>query len=576
MEKDRIISVLKRLIALSKDIFGELNKASVDNNDLCTKIESIATLTSSVKRIVPNNVYEMYDEFFVSFIQLSNTCKDSLQLRMNTEVYRESVQLFSECLESIINTMESEFSYCPCCEYEGQFEQLQSGEYVCPNCKATAFDRCLITFLEDAQIKLAEEGFEVINISHRECIRNWMKYYCPQVKYIEADLVHGTEKDKSIIVSEKEVEIEGYYTHQINCEGHTSLFILSRNQHEDFDFSWKWKIDEELCENGPLVSVVLPCYNHEEFVAAAIESVINQSYKNIEFLVADDGSSDKTAEIMKKYEKYYAKSLYFKENAGGRMLELKELATGKYVAMMHSDDIWHEDKLAMQVEYMEKHPECGACLTWCRNVDQYGNVSQDQLFIQPNREREEWMRFFWENGNALCNPSSLTRRELFYNRLWQGYTGRQLPDYFKWIDMVQHHSIHIVTKELTFMRRYQNEKVENTSADSKINTFNLHVELGINWPLCLRDMEDEFFINTFKSFFIKKDASTKEELMCEKYFLMLNSKSHFIQNGALVFFNDFYLEIKECLEQKYDYPIRNYVEDARTKGLMDLLKGVAY
>lgn len=576
MEKDRIIAVIKKLESMGTGIYEALEQYPYDAMAVSTRIENLSTLISSINKIVPHSIYEMYQTFFESFIQLSDKCKNVNSLKSNIDIYKESLQLIIECFENIICSVDERITYCTCCEYEGEFVADEKGELVCPNCKSTAFDRNLIMFLQSGNIKFAKEGFRIISLSHRDCVTKWMSYYCPQVKYVEGDLTYAKENEGDIIVSDTELEIDGMYTHQINFEESKPIYVLHKSFDGEFDFSWKWEPDEELCKNGPLVSVVLPCYNHEEFVEEAILSVINQSYKNIEFLVADDGSSDNSQQIMKKYENYYTKSLYFEENAGGRMPELREHITGKYVAIMHSDDIWHKDKIAMQVEYMEKNPDCGACLTWCRDVDQYGNDLPEQLFIQPNRSREEWMRFFWENGNALCNPSSLTKRELFYNKIWQGTTGRQLPDFFKWIDMVQHYPIHIITKELTFMRRYQMEHLENTSIESPANSISVHIEMGINWPFCLRDMSDEFFINTFGSYFVNKDASSDVELLCEKYFLLLNHTSPFVQHGALSFYNDFYTKMKDCLEDKYNYDMKKYMDDARSRGLMDFLKGLAY
>ncbi len=576
MEKDRIVTVVNKIQLMGTNIYNKLDKEIYDEDSVRGMVGDLAALMSSVNKIVPHNIYDTYQEFFDSFIQLSNKCKDREQFKNDISIYKDSLELVIECFENIVKAIETHFVFCICCEAEGVFETGENGELICPNCGSTLFDRNLIAFLQTGNIELAEEGFELVNLSHRKCVRDWMNYYCPQVKYIEGNLSSESDKYGDVIVTDTELELDGYYTHLINFDNATPIYVLSKANEEKFDFAWKWKPNEELCNNGPLVSVVLPCYNHEEFVEEAILSVINQSYKNIEFIVADDGSSDNSQQIMKKYEKYYAKSLYFDENAGGRMYELKEYVTGKYVAIMHSDDFWHKDKIAMQVEYMEKNPDCGACLTWCRNVDRYANLLPDHIFIQPNRSREEWMRFFWENGNALCNPSTLTKSDMFYNKLWQGTAGRQLPDFFKWVDMVQHHPIHIITKELTFMRRYQMENLENTSIDSSANSINMHIEMGINWPFCLRDMEDEFFVKAFKQYFVNEDASAEEELLCEKYFLLLNHTSPFVQHGGMHFFNEFFIKIRDCLMDKYNYDIKKYRADARSKGMMGFLKGIVY
>ena len=68
------------------------------------------------------------------------------------------------------------------------------------------------------------------------------------------------------------------------------LYVLTKESNVSLNMAEQYKVDPDLLENGPLVSVIMSCYNHEQFVEEAILSVLNQTYKNIEFIVADDGS----------------------------------------------------------------------------------------------------------------------------------------------------------------------------------------------------------------------------------------------------------------------------------------------
>jgi len=335
--------------------------------------------------------------------------------------------------------------------------------------------------------------------------------------------------------------------------------------------SYEEEIDRDLCENGPLVSVILPAYNHEEYVAAAIESVINQSYKNIELLVADDASTDGTAEVMKRYSQYFAKEFYFKENGGGRGIFLSQQATGKYLAIMHSDDVWVDrDKIALQVAYLEKHEECGACLSWARYMDENEQVLDDYIFIKENRNSYDWMKFFWEKGNALCNQSTLIRKGLEENISWYGRLCRQLPDFFKWIGIVQKTQIHIIPKVMVHARRFSNEKGENTSAMSRTNMVRYNVEIATCWMWILRDMDADFFKKAFHDYMINPQAETEEEIKCEKYFLMLKSTNIFMQQSALYYIVECHVEIAETLKNKYNYTRKDYHRDEIEKGFSNL------
>lgn len=563
------INVINKIINVLENLNAKL-KADNPNFDVISKdIDGIPKLFSVMQNIISDEIYVDYQEFFRSFSGLCKSCNQPGVLKNNVLVFGDSVELAIECLDSIGRKINEENNYINSIEM----------------------------FMEGVQLVNAKEGFRLFNASGHNYIKLWIDHNCPQVICVDGSIENIFDKydfiicgsnsgdaetinkllkdnlyENGIIITDLIVEGDDYYTYVVSNEGVCDLYVISKDENFDFDLSYNWLIQEDLCNNGPKVSVLMSCYNHERFVEDAILSVINQSYKNIELIISDDASPDNTAAIIKKYEKHYAKCIYFKENGGGRTNELKKYATGKYIAIMHSDDVWHNDKLALQVEYMENHPECGACLSWCKYIDINDNILDDNIFIQPNRDRKAWMRFFWENGNVLCNPSSLTRIEYFYDRDWLGITGRQLPDYFKWIDSVQKFDIHIIAKELIYMRRYKLEGVENTSIESNQNTFNSHIEMGASWVLCLKYMDDDFFKSTFGRYFRNDKASTKEELICEKYFLLLEHTSPFVQHSAYQFYNENYATIKDCMKNTYNYRLPDYRNDVRTKGLMDFFK----
>ena len=377
---------------------------------------------------------------------------------------------------------------------------------------------------------------------------------------------------------------EQFYVHSLGKEyfslevfkqcaltGTSTLYILTKEKTVSLNMGEKIIVDETICKNGPLVSVILSCYNHEQFVAEAIESVLNQTYQNIEFLVADDASTDGTAAIMKKYSSYFTKEIYLEENTScmiGKALE--SYATGKYIAIMNSDDVWESNKLALQVSYMEKHEECGACLTWCMYTNSDLEEIDDAIFLKTNRYKEEWMRYFWEYGNALCNPSSIIRSDLGVidgmNPCWQ------LPDFFKWVDLVQHKEIYIIPRVLVKMRRYSNGKVENTSASTKVNNIRAQIELGSNWLNIIRRMEYDFFIQAFRDLMRNPLATTEVEIQCEKFFLLLNHSSIFVQNSAWSYLSEIYPEVEKCLYEKYHYTRKDIINDTVEKGLAKLFQ----
>ena len=112
------------------------------------------------------------------------------------------------------------------------------------------------------------------------------------------------------------------------------------------------------------VSVIIPAYNAEKFIGEAIESVLNQTYKNIEIIVVDDGSKDNTYHIVKQNFGNQVK-LIRKKNGGvssARNMGVKN-AEGEFIAYLDADDYWLPQKLEIQLRCFEKFPECGLCYT---------------------------------------------------------------------------------------------------------------------------------------------------------------------------------------------------------------------
>src|SRR3989338_3266861 len=121
----------------------------------------------------------------------------------------------------------------------------------------------------------------------------------------------------------------------------------------------------------PLLSVIIPTFNRAFYILTVLESVLKQTYRNMEVLVVDDGSKDSTKEVLAPY---LHKIQYIYQdnrgNAAARNAGLKQ-AKGKYVAFLDSDDYWAQEKCEKQVAFLEKHPDCAFvyCGAYLINAD---------------------------------------------------------------------------------------------------------------------------------------------------------------------------------------------------------------
>lgn len=598
-------------------------------DSIAVKLEGIPTLIAAVKKLVFPEILEDYLEYFDFIEGFFENCKNRTFLEENIQDVYDSVTLLTSGLEEIKERMEALQGFCPCCGEEVYYSVKNS---CCKKCTSSKRDRLLALFLRKISLSTAGEDCRVLHIAPSPVMDAYIKLWCPLIDY-EAVTIFNSEltikSDLDKLKSRKEEsydliilslldfkiydndEFLGEIKRILKDDGeiilleelHTSLieklkasFFLKNFGVEDFGQEAFDKIglpcssgltvltkkplidyykgaipviNKELCENGPLVSVIMPCYNHEKYIRRAIESVINQSYKNIEFIVCDDASTDKTPEIMKEYSKYFKKEFYFTENLRGRIPFLAKEASGKYIALMHSDDVWDKDKLAIQVDYLEKHG--GISLTWAYYLRDDGEITGDAVFFEKNRSRTQWLKYLWENSNCFCNPSLVMEREIFLEEQEHGLACKQLPDYFKWIDTLFKHDIHLICLPLTYLGVHFTGENINESAPTDENIYRTSIEDGFVWMQVLEDMEDDLFRETFKDMFRRKDAKTREELICERYFLLLDSNKTARQTSAIYYMHRHYSEIIDCLREKYDYIKANFLEDEIKKGFMQFL-----
>jgi glycosyltransferase involved in cell wall biosynthesis len=116
-----------------------------------------------------------------------------------------------------------------------------------------------------------------------------------------------------------------------------------------------------------LISCIVPVFNGETYLAEAIESILKQSYRPIEIIIADDGSTDRTATVAGRYGKQIC---YLRQaNAGtaaARNLGLSA-AAGDFLAFLDADDLWHAEKLSRQMVRFEARPELNYCVAHVQN-----------------------------------------------------------------------------------------------------------------------------------------------------------------------------------------------------------------
>ncbi len=130
-----------------------------------------------------------------------------------------------------------------------------------------------------------------------------------------------------------------------------------------------------------LVSVVIPVYNRAEMVKQAVDSVLSQTYRHIEIIIVDDGSTDETVIVAEQLEKEHHEviRIVYQDNAGpGSAREAgRQLARGEFIQYLDSDDLLLPRKFELQVAALREHPDCGVAYGITRLIDARGQILQE-------------------------------------------------------------------------------------------------------------------------------------------------------------------------------------------------------
>jgi teichuronic acid biosynthesis glycosyltransferase TuaG len=187
----------------------------------------------------------------------------------------------------------------------------------------------------------------------------------------------------------------------------------------------------------PRVSVVIPVYNHEEFVADAVTSALNQTYRDLEVIVVDDGSTDATPQ---RIATFGDRVRAFRKPNGGTSSALNRgirEASGELIAWLSSDDQFLPDKTDLQVRFLDAHPEMGLCYTDFYVVDASGRVTGETKCVSIGT-RQGWTRTLLRFGCLINGSTTLIRRSVFDRAGEFDETLPQSHDYDMWVRMSVH------------------------------------------------------------------------------------------------------------------------------------------
>jgi glycosyltransferase involved in cell wall biosynthesis len=162
----------------------------------------------------------------------------------------------------------------------------------------------------------------------------------------------------------------------------------------------------------PVVSVIMPVFNSERFLSQAIQSILDQTFQDFELIIIDDGSDDSSWEIVSSFQRKDSRIRAVKqpENQGvaASSNQALDLATGRYIARMDSDDISLPDRLTEQVSFMESHPDVGIMGSKMRYMNEDGKL----LNTLPVFQKQVDIHWAFMFESPFHNPTVMFRKSL--------------------------------------------------------------------------------------------------------------------------------------------------------------------
>lgn len=215
---------------------------------------------------------------------------------------------------------------------------------------------------------------------------------------------------------------------------------------------------------NPKVSVIMSVYNGEKYLREAIDSILNQTFTDFEFIIINDGSTDKTKDILESYFDPRLRIIH-QENVG--LTESLNrgigIARGKYIARQDADDISLPRRLELQLTYLERHPQVALLGTWARTIDKDGNAIKEMRYpTNPNFLR--WRMLF---NNNLIHSSVMFNAEKIRQLGGYNIDLARAQDYDLWLRIMMRHEIAQLSEVLLQWRDHPKNITSTYSEDQE-------------------------------------------------------------------------------------------------------------
>ncbi len=220
--------------------------------------------------------------------------------------------------------------------------------------------------------------------------------------------------------------------------------------------------------SAPLVTVLMPVYNAEKYLKPAIESILNQTYQNLEILIINDGSTDNSEQIILSYDDPRIRYIKQKNVGVGETLRRGvDLAKGYLIRRMDADDVTTSDSIETQVNFLLRHPDVGMVAAQQCHITENGKIAKHKTIPRPewfNGKKYRILQF--EDFQVDKTPPVVHGTAMFYRQLALDVGNyrpwfRVAEDYDLWLRIMERKKIAVLNKCL------YNLRIHGSSATSK-------------------------------------------------------------------------------------------------------------
>lgn len=303
------------------------------------------------------------------------------------------------------------------------------------------------------------------------------------------------------------------------------------------------------CSKYPKISVLMPVYNCELYIRDSIESILNQTFGNFELLIIDDASTDKTVNIIKRYNDSRIKLIEKPENTGytNSLNFGLSIAKGEYIARMDGDDISFPERFAKQVAFLDINQEVVLCGTAIKVI------GTDKVICYP--EFHEFIKIELLKYNCIIHPSVMIRRSVLdYYFIKYDISKEPAEDYNLWTELLLYGKFYNFQEVLLYYRVHESQVTQKRNNDQIESSINAQIQLLDNLNIAFDKLLMSSLLRKFlegKKYFYKEILFFND---VKKKLLLANSSKFFEPTG----FKDYLDEMEIKIIKSYFFKRQSY------------------